>query len=221
MFGLVGISLGQRQRWHKIKEIEVKRRNKWLLFGGIVFAVAASAAILGYDVVRIILDIKSMESRRPVLLYQTDHQALLEACRELAKRVNSGEIKFDKRTYVRQLGDFDLEKGLFPKPIVDLAPFQVHIEKNGVVHITMSPLVRYGVRAYPVGVGSACYGDFELIPGLWYFDQHFVSHPEHKKEIEKLLKKKMEETRPSRPSLSLSGVYLGTPSILFGTRIAR
>ena len=176
----------------------MKRRNKWLLFGGIVFVVAAFTALIGYDVLWVILDIKRMESRRPVLLYQTDHQALLEACREISKRVTSGEIKVEhNHTYYKHSGDLDPEKKLFPKPILDLTPSQVYIENNGMVGIIMSPVVPYGVRVYPFGVKRGYYGDLELIPGLWYFDQDFVSHPEHKKEIEELLKKRKVRDSPS------------------------
>ena len=133
-------------------------------------------------------------------MYQTDHEALLEACMEISKRVTSGEIKVDyNRTYYRLSDDLDPEKKLLPKPILDLAPSQVYIEKNGMVDITMSPVVPYGVRVYPVGVKRPYYGDLELIPGLWYFDKDFVSHPEHKREIEELLKKKKAGDSPSVP----------------------
>jgi len=30
----------------------------------------------------------------------------------------------------------------------------------------------------------------ELIDGLWYYDEDFLRHPEHKKEVEELLKKR-------------------------------
>ena len=174
----------------------MRRRKKWLLFGIIVFVVAVLITLIGYNIVWVLLDFKRMESRRPVLLYMTDHQVLLEACREISKSVTSGEIEIDyNRTYYRNSGDLDLEKKLFPKPILDLLPSQVYIEKNGLVVITMSPVVLYGVRAYPEGFKGPYYGDIELIPGLWYFDQDFVSHPEHKKEIEELLKKKRKESR--------------------------
>lgn len=166
----------------------MNRRNKWLLFGGIVFVVVASIAYIGHEVVWIIIDIKRMESRRPVLLYQTDHQALLEACRKISERVTSGEIK--RGTYYKLSGDLDPEKQLFPKLILDLEPSQVYIEDTGLVVIVISPVVMYGVRAYPEGHKGGSYGDdIELIPGLWYFDEDVKAHPEHKKEIEELLKK--------------------------------
>ncbi len=170
----------------------MKRRNKRLLIGGVVCLVTALIAFIGYDVVWVILDIKRMESRRPVLLYQTDHQALLEACREIHECVTSGEIKIDyKRTYYKLSGDLDPEKQLLPKPILDLEPSQVYIENTGLVVIVISPVIMYGVRAYPEGHKGGSYGDdIELIPGLWYFDEDVKEHPEHKKEIEELLKKR-------------------------------
>ena len=149
--------------------------------------VSAFTAYLGHEVIWTILDIKRLESRRSVLLYQTDHQALLKACREISERVTSGEIKVKyNHTYYSHSGDLDQEKKLFPKPILDLAPSQVYIENNGMVNVMMSPVVPYGVRVYPTGMKRDYYDDLELIPGLWYYDQDFVSHPEHKKEIEEL-----------------------------------
>lgn len=119
----------------------MKRQYKWLLFVGISLVVAACTAYLGYEVIWTILDIKKMESRRPILLYQTDHQALLEACKEISGRVKSGEIK--RGTYYKLSGDFDPEKQLFPKLILDIEPSQVYIEDTELVELVISPVVTY------------------------------------------------------------------------------
>jgi hypothetical protein len=179
----------------------MKLRNKWLLFGGVVVVVATFTAYLGYEVIWSILDIKRMESQRPILLYQTDHRALLKACREFSKRITSGEIEVKyNHTYYRHSGDLDPEKKLFTKPILDLAPSQVYVENTGLVVLVMSPVILYGVRAYPEGIKGGYYDDdIELIPGLWYFDADLKKHPEHKKEIEELLKKRKAGDSSSGP----------------------
>ena len=170
------------------------RPNKLIFIVVTIISFCVIAAVvydLGYGTIRALLDLRRMQSRRPLLLYKTDHQALLEACREISERITSGEIKIDyNHTYYDYSGDLDPEKKLFPKPILDLKPFHVYVEGNGMVDIFMAPVVPYGVRVYPEGMKRDYYGDLELIPGLWYYDQDFVSHPEHKKEIEELLKKR-------------------------------
>ena len=47
---------------------------------------------LGYFAVWAMRDLNRMEARRSVLLYQTDHRGLLEACRELSRRVATGKL---------------------------------------------------------------------------------------------------------------------------------
>jgi hypothetical protein len=169
-----------------MKQTQVKRRDKWIIIIGVVGGIAPFA-YLGYFAVWAIRDLDRMEARRPVLLYETDHRALLEACRELSKQVAAGELKIDQYRFYSLYGDPDPETQLFPQPILDLKPFQVYIQKNGPVDLIMSPYVMYGVSAHSDGLR---HGDIELVPGLWYFDEDFRVHPEHKKEIEELLKKR-------------------------------
>jgi len=71
----------------------MKRRDKWILIVVLIGCVAcgiAPVAYLGYFVVFVTRDLNRLEAHRPVLLYQTDHRALLEACRELSRQVATG-----------------------------------------------------------------------------------------------------------------------------------
>jgi hypothetical protein len=183
-----------------MKDIEMSRRNKWIIIVVIIGFLSCGIAMvvfdLGYGAIRIFSEQKRMESRRPVLLYQTDHRELHEACRELSKQVVAGELKIDQYRFYRFMGNPDPETQLFPRSILDLKPFQVYIEKNGCIDLIMSPTVMYGVRAHPDGLK---HGNIELVPGLWYFDEDFRVHPEHKKEIEDLLKKRKSGDSSSMP----------------------
>jgi len=159
---------------------------------------SALVAYVGYSVIWIIRDLRRMEAHRPVLLYETDHQALLEACRELSRQVDEG--KLEPGMYGLGLNPTrDPKMRQFPQLILDLAPVRVDIEKDGQVVLIMSSIVMYGVCAFPEDYEGSVdelykYGDeawgIELIDGLWYYDEDFQKHPEHKKEVEELLKKR-------------------------------
>ena len=177
----------------------MSRRNKWILIVVIIGCLAcgiAPVAYLGYSAVWAIRDLKSIEARRPVLLYETDHRALLEACRELSRQLAAGRLE---PGWYRIHGDPDPESSQFPQLILDIDPLQVIVEKSGQVDIIMSPMVMFGVRAFPEDYeGSPAerfrYDDkawgIELIDGLWYFDEDFHKRPEHKREVEELLRKR-------------------------------
>jgi hypothetical protein len=168
----------------------MRRRDKWIITIGVVCGIAPFA-YLGYFALWAMHDLDSMEARRPVLLYQTDHRALLEACRELSRQVAAGKLQPGE--YRVHAHHPDSETRQFPQLILDLDPLRVDIEKNGVVNLMMSPVVLYGVYALPENYEDPPaelypWGE-ELIDGLWYYDEGFRNHPERQKEVEELLKK--------------------------------
>ena len=104
------------------------------------------------------------------LLYETDHQALLQACRELSR---------------------------FPHHILDLSPIAVSTKDNGCVWLEMYSGLgggRLGVIAFPEDYRPARgFEDdhVEIVDGLWYYDDGLTGgDPEYKKEIEAMLKKR-------------------------------
>jgi len=137
---------------------------------------------------------KDVQQKRARLLCKTDHQALLEACNELSKHVANGNLKAGKYS-IR--GDPDPESARFPQPILDLGPAYVYIDENGsgrVMLAMMGGLGHFGVQAYtedyqkPSFAGFK-FGDKELIPRLWYYDDGYDANPDYYKKIDALIQK--------------------------------
>lgn len=135
------------------------------------------------------------ERARLRLLCETDHEALLEACRKLSRRAATGGLKPGKyRVFI----EADAEASTFPKPILDLGPSYVYIDEytNGRVMLEMlGGLAHLGVEAYAEDFNEPWpnfkYGDKELIPGLWYYDDAYDDNPDYaEKKIEALLRKR-------------------------------
>jgi hypothetical protein len=162
----------------------------------------AMAAYFGYCVVWAMRDLDKMEARRPALLYKTDHRELLGACRELSRQVATGRLK--PGSYQLNISKPDPHTRQFPQLILDLHPLHVEVKENGLVNIVMSPVVMYGVVAYPEDIENIPTKAFkyrdgswgiELIENLWYYDEDFQNHPEHIKDVEELLKKERQKDR--------------------------
>ena len=127
---------------------------------------------------------------RVKLLYKTDHQALLVACRELSKKVTDGNMANGR--YELRSGSDRWIKGI-PRPILDLRPSYAYINYNGRVILEMAGgLDHFGVYAYPEDYekpphASEELGHKKLLEGLWYYDDGYLVQPEdYEKRIEAL-----------------------------------
>jgi len=134
------------------------------------------------------------ERMRVHLLCETDHRVLLEACNELSRRAARGELKPGKYNVCH---DRHPKVSQFPKAILVLAPSYVYIDENdsGRVMVEMlGGLGHFGVLAYTEDYKKPYptyhYGDKELIPGLWYYDDGYDGNPEYDKRIEALMQKR-------------------------------
>ena len=152
-----------------------------------VFIAFCNFSGIGY----IIMDVQKGRQREERLLSETDHQTLLEACRELSRRVTTGDL--EPRQYNVRLKRHP-EASRFPQAILDLEPTYVIITTDGRVMIELhGGFLHYGVTAYPEDYEkphySFKYGDKKLIDGLWYYDDGYVGNPEYDKKIEALIRR--------------------------------
>lgn len=110
------------------------------------------------------------------LFCEADHKALSEACRELSRRVASGEL--EAGSY--QVGWFpERTASCFPKPILALRPREVILSEDGTVDLSMYTGWRpFGVWACPEGYEGQRPDDARrrLLDGLWYYDNEYTHY---------------------------------------------
>lgn len=127
---------------------------------------------------------------RARLLSETDHQALLEACRKISKEVSAGNLD-PNRYIVRYKPDPEISQ--FPQLVLDVEPLYIDIYSDGRVSLEISGALHHcGVTAYPENykkpIENFKFGDKKIIDGLWYYEHGY--NPKYEdKWIESMLKK--------------------------------
>jgi hypothetical protein len=131
---------------------------------------------------------RDTEQSRVRLLCETDHEALLGACREVLRQVADGKLK----TGVYVGGQI----AQFPEPIPSLRPDHVTVGEDGKLKIEMmyvgwSSLGVYAYReGYPDYPPPSKKGDRKLLDGLWYYDDGYLGDPDgYDKYIDNLLRR--------------------------------
>lgn len=132
---------------------------------------------------------KKDRQKKARLLSETDHQALLEACREISREIFAGNLP-PNRYLIHP--DPVPEVSLFPQLILDVGPMFIQTKSDGRVSVGMQGgWHHYGVTAYPEGFekpsNSFKYGDKKIIDGLWYYEDGY--NPRYNKWIEKMIQK--------------------------------
>jgi hypothetical protein len=130
--------------------------------------------------------------RRVLLLCKTDHEALLKAGREILSQMPIGKRT---RNGYEIRGDFPVPKEVcIPQIIQNLRPHAVLVSHNGDLTIEMhGGMDHFGVHIYPEDFkeprSNFQYGNRELLPGLWYYDDGYLHNPEYDERVETLIKK--------------------------------
>lgn len=127
---------------------------------------------------------------RARVLCKTDHQVLLEACREV---LTWTDLEPGRRYLIRSAPRRP-EVSEFPQAIIDLAPNYVSVHRDGYMKLEMhGGMDHFGVYAYPEDYQKLFhnfeYRDRKLIEGLWYYDDGYLHNPEYDKRIDALIQK--------------------------------
>ncbi len=174
------------------KRIFSKRRNIIILsiillavlIVGIYFVVHSPAVL--FCAFSVFQTFKEVRMQKQVLC-RTDHQALLQECRELSKQVLTENPDIE---YYMIVPDSVLSK----YPVIrDIGARLVRVNSSGIVTIPMgSTMWHFGIYAYPEGLNlhPSSHEDKELIPGLWYYDDRYGRYEDYDEGIERLLQKR-------------------------------
>ncbi|OHB74506.1 MAG: hypothetical protein A2Z25_14375 [Planctomycetes bacterium RBG_16_55_9] len=140
------------------------------------------------------LEVKKAQQKKVILLSETDHQALLKACRKLSREIDQGSLVAPGRYMVRHKPDPEVKQ--FPQVILDLEPMFVETCTDGRIRVgMMGGIHHFGVTAYPENYKAPSsdfkYGDKKIIDGLWYYEDGYNSR--YDKWIEKQIQKRKGE----------------------------
>ena len=166
----------------------MKNLRKILLWAGRFILIGASLLIvLSFTPLGmfIAIPIDIYKSNREVrqLLYKTDHQELLVACREVMKNrrtyhVNTSRHKAEdsQETYINPANE------KLPEIIRKLEPRDIYVTETKIILELHGGFAHYGIFAVPKELeededarhhGS---GPIKLIDGLWYYDDGLVEN---------------------------------------------
>jgi hypothetical protein len=129
--------------------------------------------------------------RQDRLLCRTDHQALLAECRELHRQLCVENPDIKKQEYIK-VSDSELSKF----PLIRRLGGRVFASLNGAVWIELGWTMRhFGVSAATEDLlsqssSNRSYGNRELVPGLWYYDDEYNRDKDYDETIDHMLKRR-------------------------------
>lgn len=138
-------------------------------------------------------------SKRHKLLRDTDHEAVLKACREVLENMPAWGLKVGGKYNVRWTPRSP-EASKFPKAILDLAPVQVRIPFEGCLMVEMhGGFDHFGLLAYSKSFKEPYpgfkYGAREVVEGLWYYDDDYNDElPAFKKRVDAWIEESKKNT---------------------------
>jgi hypothetical protein len=154
-----------------------------------IFLVQFSGPILfvGYGIIEVFQD--TLQQDR--LLCRTDHQAFLAECRELHRQLSVDNAEIKQQEYIK-VPDSELSKF----PLIRRLGGRVFASIKGSVWIELGTTMRhFGVSAgtedsLSQSSSNRPYGNRELVPGLWYYDDAYNRNKNYDETIDQMLKRR-------------------------------
>ncbi|MHC4694184.1 MAG: hypothetical protein ACYS67_15690 [Planctomycetota bacterium] len=138
------------------------------------------------------LQTRDVPQRQVLLLYETDHKALLEACRKVLKEAREG--KWEYRQYpIRYIPDPNTDK--LPEPILRLNPTYIWIGKDSMMIEMLGGLAHFGVTAFSEESEFEGLEGKKLLDGLWYYSDGYHEVPDYDKVVESWRPKSKEKEK--------------------------
>lgn len=154
----------------------MKMSRRRLVWAAIAAVLAVAGVFVITPIVRFMAFLRTLartaKRGRDHLFFETDYEELLAACRELSRRVASGEL--DAGGCFFYSGKHDPQALSIPQAIRDIEPAIIWFDtaSKGDVTIELAPGPDwFGVVAFPEGQEGS--GDIKLIDGLWYCDAEY------------------------------------------------
>jgi len=129
----------------------------------------------------------SADARRRLVIYETDHQALLEACRKVI--IDTREGRWIEGRMYDFLGNEAAMSQWLPPALSQLKPTRIIPYKDYLrIQMLGGIIGNAGVIAFmdDAGVEPSEYGDIQLIDGLWYYDDCYDTEDDWDKHIASL-----------------------------------
>lgn len=162
-----------------------RKRIAILTTVGLFIAVSVISVPIVKFIIGIHLHFRRHEEKQLKILYEIDHEEMLQACREIIE---------NRRVYARKMGwdkappqIFDLDSGLpsIPAILRDLEPRDITVTIDGVSVEFHGGHWHWGLYAFPERlVDSPPFtGNVEIIPGLWFYDNEYFPGIEKLKKL--------------------------------------
>jgi hypothetical protein len=165
-----------------------------VLGAGIVSLVACRG--LGWQLIGLyFMERGAREARqqRVRLLARTDHQAVLDAGREILRQLPQGYLGSDDGFH--RVGDRPIPEGVgIPQAIRDLGPRGIRVSYDGYLALDMhGGMDHFGFLIYPEGFEKShpesVRGPRKIIEGLYYYDEMYEYDPNYDNVIDAILQK--------------------------------
>lgn len=138
------------------------------------------------------LQTRDVRQRNVLLLYETDHKALLEACRKVLKEAREG--KWEYRQYsISYIPEPNTDK--LPEPILKLNPTYITIGRDSMMIEMLGGLGHFGVTAFSEESQFEGLEGKKLLDGLWYYSDGYREVPNYEKVVESWRPKSKEKEK--------------------------